>query len=153
MEYTDGLDVLTQHQVTLSLLSYMCLARYTLSQPNSITKYLGALVFLGCSSTISVLSLGMSQMSIATTSLLFSSTWSRFTCPSGFVGSLEEWQTTYHRFTPPTKHCTGVLSINNKATIQRCVVQLTLFCWRYDYRKRYKTKDWHMTHSAHIHLW
>ena len=24
-EYTDGLDVLTQHQVTLSLLSYMCL--------------------------------------------------------------------------------------------------------------------------------
>ena len=26
-EYTDGLDVLTQHQVTLSLLSYMCLVR------------------------------------------------------------------------------------------------------------------------------
>ena len=25
MEYTDGLDVLTQHQVMLSLLSYMCL--------------------------------------------------------------------------------------------------------------------------------
>ena len=24
-EYTDGLDVLTQHQVMLSLLSYMCL--------------------------------------------------------------------------------------------------------------------------------
>ena len=24
-EYTDGLDVLTQHQVTLSLLSYICL--------------------------------------------------------------------------------------------------------------------------------
>ena len=30
MEYTDGLDVLTQHQVTLSLLSYMCLVRCTL---------------------------------------------------------------------------------------------------------------------------
>ena len=29
-EYTDGLDVLTQHQVTLSLLSYMCLVRCTL---------------------------------------------------------------------------------------------------------------------------
>ena len=26
-EYTDGLDVLTQHQVMLSLLSYMCLLR------------------------------------------------------------------------------------------------------------------------------
>ena len=29
-EYTDGLDVLTQHQVTLSLLSYLCLVRCTL---------------------------------------------------------------------------------------------------------------------------
>ena len=29
-EYTDCLDVLTQHQVTLSLLSYMCLVRCTL---------------------------------------------------------------------------------------------------------------------------
>ena len=29
-EYTDGLDVLTQHQVTLSLLSYLCLVRSTL---------------------------------------------------------------------------------------------------------------------------
>ena len=29
-EYTDGLDVLTQHQVTLSLLSYMCLVQCTL---------------------------------------------------------------------------------------------------------------------------
>jgi len=29
-EYTDGLDILTQHQVTLSLLSYMCLVRCTL---------------------------------------------------------------------------------------------------------------------------
>ena len=29
-EYMDGLDVLTQHQVTLSLLSYMCLVRCTL---------------------------------------------------------------------------------------------------------------------------
>ena len=29
-EYTDGLDVLTQHQVTLSLLSYRCLVRCTL---------------------------------------------------------------------------------------------------------------------------
>ena len=41
--------------------------------------------------------------------------------PSGFAGSLEEWQATHHRFTPPTKNCTGVLSINNKAIIQRCV--------------------------------
>ena len=30
MESTDGLDVLTQHQVTLSLQSYMCLVRSTL---------------------------------------------------------------------------------------------------------------------------
>ena len=29
-EYTDGLDVLTQHKVMLSLLSYMCLVRCTL---------------------------------------------------------------------------------------------------------------------------
>ena len=29
-EDTDGLDILTQHQVTLSLLSYMCLVRSTL---------------------------------------------------------------------------------------------------------------------------
>ena len=29
-EYTDGLDVLTQHQVMLSLLSYLCLVRCTL---------------------------------------------------------------------------------------------------------------------------
>ena len=29
-EYTDYLDILTQHQVTLSLISYMCLVRYTL---------------------------------------------------------------------------------------------------------------------------
>ena len=30
IEYTDGINVLTQHQVTLSLLSYMCLVRCTL---------------------------------------------------------------------------------------------------------------------------
>ena len=34
-----------------------------------------------------------------------------------------------------------------------CVVQLTLFCCRYDRRKRYKTKDWRMTHNTHILLW
>ena len=34
-----------------------------------------------------------------------------------------------------------------------CVVQLTSFCCRYDRRKRYKTKDWRVTHSAYIHLW
>ena len=34
-----------------------------------------------------------------------------------------------------------------------CVVQLTSFCCRYDRRKRYKTKDWRMTHNAHILLW
>ena len=35
-EYTDGLDVLTQHQVTLYLLSYTCLVRCTLS--HSLTQ-------------------------------------------------------------------------------------------------------------------
>ena len=51
-EYTDGLDILTQHQVTLSLLSYMCLVRCTLSQPNSIMKCSGAFVSLGCSGAL-----------------------------------------------------------------------------------------------------
>ena len=31
-----------------------------------------------------------------------------------------------------------------------CVVQLTLFCCRYDSRRRYKTNDWRVTHNAHI---
>ena len=119
-EYTDGLDVLTQHQVTLSLLSYMCLLRCTLY--HNLTQLwnfrcIGVIGILHSSRTISVLSLGTSQTSIAATSLLFSSMWSRFTCPSGSIDSLEEWQATHHRFTPPTKHCTGALSINNKATI------------------------------------
>ena len=123
-EYTDCLNVLTQHQVTLSLLSYMCLVRCTLY--HNLTQLqnfrcIGVLGILRSSRTISVLSLGTSQMSIAATSLLFSSTWSRFTCPSGFACSLEEWLATHHRFTPPTKNCTGALSINNKATIKRCV--------------------------------
>ena len=34
-----------------------------------------------------------------------------------------------------------------------CVVQLTSFCCRYDRRKRYKTKDWCVTHNAYIQLW
>jgi len=123
-EYTDGLDVLTQHQVTLSLLSYMCLIRSTLY--HNLTQLrnfrcIGVLGMLRSSSTISVLSLGTSQTNIAATSLLFSSMWSRFTCPSGSADSLKEWQAAHHRFTPPTKNCMGVLSINNKATIQRCV--------------------------------
>ena len=92
-EYTNGLDVLTQHQVTLSLLSYLCLVRCTLY--HNLTQLrnfrcIGVLGMLRSSSTISVLSLGTSQTSIAATSLLFSSTWLRFTCPSGFAGSLEE---------------------------------------------------------------
>ena len=92
-EYTDGLDVLTQHQVTLSLLSYLCLVRCTLY--HNLTQLqnfrcIGVLGMLRSSSAISVLSLGTSQRSIATTSLLFSSTWSRFTCPSGSADSLEE---------------------------------------------------------------
>ena len=33
------------------------------------------------------------------------------------------------------------------------MVQLTSFCCRFDRRKRYKTKDWHVTHSSYIHLW
>ena len=92
-EYTDGLDVLTQQQVTLSLLSYMCLLRCTLY--HSLTQLrnfrcIGVLGMLRSSSTISVLSLGTSQTSIAVTSLLFSSMWLRFTCPSGSTDSFEE---------------------------------------------------------------
>ena len=92
-EYTDGLDVLTQHQVTLSLLSYLCLVRCTLY--HNLTQLrnfrcIGVLGILRSSRTISVLSLGTSQTSIAATSLLFSSMWSRFTCPSGSADSLEE---------------------------------------------------------------
>ena len=34
-----------------------------------------------------------------------------------------------------------------------CLVQLTSFCCRFDRRKRYKTKDWRVTHSAHIYSW
>ena len=34
-----------------------------------------------------------------------------------------------------------------------CLVQLTSFCCRFDRRKRYKTKDWRVTHSSYIHLW
>ena len=33
------------------------------------------------------------------------------------------------------------------------MVQLTSFCFRYDRRKRYKTKDWRVTHNAYIQLW
>ena len=33
------------------------------------------------------------------------------------------------------------------------MVQLTSFCCRYDRRKRYKTKDWSVTHNAYIQLW
>jgi len=33
------------------------------------------------------------------------------------------------------------------------LVQLTSFCCRFDRRKRYKTKDWRVTHSPYIHLW
>ena len=92
-EYTDSLDVLTQHQITLSLLSYVCLVRCTLY--HSLTQLrnfrcIGVLRMLRSSSTISVLSLGTSQRSIAATSLLFSSTWSRFTCLSGSTDNLEE---------------------------------------------------------------
>ena len=34
-----------------------------------------------------------------------------------------------------------------------CLVQLILFYCRFDRRKRYKTKDWRVTHSSYIHLW
>ena len=34
-----------------------------------------------------------------------------------------------------------------------CLVQLILFCCTFDRRKRYKTKDWRVTHSSYIHLW
>ena len=92
-EYTDDLDALTQHQVMLSLLSYMCLVQSTLY--HNLTQLrnfrcIGVLGMLRSSSAISVLSLGTSQTSIAATSLLFSSMWSRFTCPSGSADSLEE---------------------------------------------------------------
>ena len=33
------------------------------------------------------------------------------------------------------------------------MVQLISFCCRFDHRKRYKTKDWRVTHSSYIHLW
>ena len=92
-EYTDCLDVLTQHQVTLSLLSYMCLVRsilyHNLTQLRNF-RCIGVLGMLRSSSTISILSLGTSQTSITAMSLLFSSIWSRFTCPSGSVDSLKE---------------------------------------------------------------
>ena len=48
-EYTDGLDVLTHHQVTLSLLSYLCLVRCTLYHNLTQLQNSGAFVSLGCS--------------------------------------------------------------------------------------------------------
>ena len=33
------------------------------------------------------------------------------------------------------------------------MIELTSFCCRFDRRKRYKTKDWRVTHNVHIHLW
>ena len=84
-------------------------------------RWLGVLGMLRSTRTTCVLSLGKSQTSIAATSLLFSSTWSRSTCPSGFAGSSEELQATHHRFTPPTKNCTSALSIHNIATISSYV--------------------------------
>ena len=33
------------------------------------------------------------------------------------------------------------------------MVQLISFCCRFDRRKRYKTKDWRVTHRSYIHLW
>ena len=33
------------------------------------------------------------------------------------------------------------------------MVELTSFCCRFDRRKRYKTKDWRVTHTTHIYSW
>jgi hypothetical protein len=89
-------------------------------------RWLGFLGMLWSSRTIWVLSLGKSRTSIVAMFLLFSSMWSRSTCPIGFAGSSKEFQAAHRRFTQPTKNCMGALSIHNKAIIVMCVLELAI---------------------------
>ena len=96
---------------------WMCI----LSEANSITKYSGDWCPWDAPELQQYLSLVTREESNAAMSLLFSSMWLRSTCPSGSAGSSEELQATHHRFTPPTKNCTGALLIHNIATISSYV--------------------------------
>jgi hypothetical protein len=71
-EFSDLLDVLTQHQVMLvAIIKVLGLSIFTISEANSIFNYLGLLVFLGFCRVVGgtlLPGLGKSPMSFGVTS-------------------------------------------------------------------------------------
>ena len=123
-EYTDYLDVLTQHQVTHSLLSYMCLVRCTLyhnlTQLQNVQVHWRPWNASELEYYLSPVTRDESDEYRCNIPLIFFHV-VEIHLPIKVCRQFGRMTGYHHRFTPPTKNCTGALSINNKAIIQRCV--------------------------------